>query len=166
MIQLKQITGQEKHGIAEEIKMALADDLKVVLADTFSFYLKAHNYHWNVEGANFSDYHAFFNTLYDDAWAAVDAVAEHIRTLDVYVPGSYSRFKELSTIEEELKIPNAMVMMSRLEADNKKVLNSLMTAHASAEAGDKRGIVNFLEDRIDTHEKHGWMLRAIMKGKG
>ena len=145
--------------------MALADDLKVVLADTFSFYLKAHNYHWNVEGPNFSDYHAFLATLYNDAWGSVDLVAEHIRTLDVYVPGSYSRFKELSTIEEELKIPNAMTMLSRLEADNKKVLASLMAAHASAEAAGKRGIVNFLEDRIDIHEKHGWQLRAIIKGK-
>ena len=162
MTQLKQTIGQEKHGI---VKMALADDLKVVLADTFSFYLKAHNYHWNVEGPNFSDYHAFLATLYNDAWGAVDLVAEHIRTLDVYVPGSYSRFKELSTIEEELKIPNASVMMTRLEADNKKVLASLMAAHVSAEAAGKRGIVNFLEDRIDTHEKHGWMLRAISKGR-
>jgi starvation-inducible DNA-binding protein len=162
MIRKKQITGQGKHGI---VKMALADDLKVVLADTFSFYLKAHNYHWNVEGPNFSDYHAFLLTLYADAWAAVDLVAEHIRTLDVYVPGSYSRFKELSTIEEELKIPNAMTMLSRLEADNKKVLASLMAAHASAESDNKKGIVNFLEDRIDIHEKHGWMLRALTKGK-
>lgn len=149
----------------EENKMALADDLKVVMADTFSFYLKAHNYHWNVEGPNFSDYHAFFNTLYADAWEAVDAVAEHARTLDTYVPGSYTRFKELTTIEEELKIPNAMTMMTRLESDNRKVIASLMKAHASAEAEGKRGIVNFLEDRIDIHEKHGWMLRAITKGK-
>jgi starvation-inducible DNA-binding protein len=145
--------------------MALADDLKIVLADTFSFYLKAHNYHWNVEGPNFNDYHAFFLALYTDAWGAVDLVAEHIRTLDSYAPGSYSRFKELSTIEEETKIPNASTMMTRLEADNKKVIASLLKAHASAEADGKRGIVNFLEDRIDIHEKNGWMLRATSKGK-
>lgn len=146
--------------------MALADDLKVVLADTFSFYLKAHNYHWNVEGPNFSDYHAFLNTLYADAWGAVDLIAEHIRTLDVYVPGSYTRFKELTNIEEEMKIPNASTMMTRLESDNRKVLDSLNKARDAAEAAGKRGIVNFLEDRIDTHEKHGWMLRAITKGRG
>lgn len=146
--------------------MTLADDLKVVLADTFSFYLKAHNYHWNVEGPNFNDYHAFLKGIYEEAWGAVDLIAEHIRTLDVYVPGSYTRFGELSTIEDELKIPNASVMISRLESDNKKVLASLMKAHASAETAGKRGIVNFLEDRIDIHETHGWMLRAMSKGKG
>lgn len=145
--------------------MALEDDMKVVLADTFSFYLKAHNYHWNVEGANFNDNHAFLKTLYEDAWGAVDLIAEHIRTLDVYVPGSYTRFKELSTIEEELKIPNAMIMMSRLESDNKKVIDSLNKARDVADTAGKRGIVNFLEERIDIHETHGWMLRAITKGK-
>lgn len=145
--------------------MALADDLKVAQATTFSFYLKAHNFHWNVEGPNFSDYHAFFATLYTDAFEAVDVIAEHARTLDTYVPGSYTRFKELSTIEDELNIPNAMAMMNKLEADNKKVIEVLMKAHASAEAAGKRGIVNYLEERIDIHEKHGWMLRSIAKGK-
>lgn len=144
--------------------MALVDDMKVALANTFSFYLKAHNYHWNVEGPNFSEYHAFLDGLYNDAWGAVDLIAEHIRTLDEYAPGSYSRFKQLSTIEEELNIPNAAAMLSKLESDNKKVIASLMKAHASAEAAGKKGIVNFLEDRIDTHEKHGWQLRSFTKG--
>lgn len=144
--------------------MALADDMKVALADTFAFYLKTHNYHWNVEGPNFSEYHAFLNGLYDEVWLAVDAIAEHIRTLDTYVPGSFSRFKELSSIEDELKIPNAATMMSRLEADNKKLIASLTKAQKAAEEAGKVGIANFFQDRIDIHEKHGWMLRAFTKG--
>ena len=145
--------------------MALAEDMKVALADTFAFYLKAHNYHWNVEGPNFSEYHAFLNGLYDEVWLAVDAIAEHIRTLDTYVPGSFSRYKELSSIEDELKIPNALIMISRLESDNKKVIASLTTAQKSAEEAGKIGIANFFQDRIDIHEKHGWMLRSFTKGK-
>lgn len=148
-----------------ENKMALAEDMKVALADTFAFYLKAHNYHWNVEGPNFSEYHAFLNGLYDEVWLAVDAIAEHIRTLDTYVPGSFSRYKELSSIEDELKIPNALIMISRLESDNKKVIASLTTAQKSAEEAGKIGIANFFQDRIDIHEKHGWMLRSFTKGK-
>lgn len=143
----------------------LGNKLKVVLADSFVFYLKAHNYHWNVEGPSFSDYHAFFGELYAEVWGAVDLVAEHIRTLDEYAPGSFKRFSELSNIEDELNIPNAMIMFKRLEEDNEKILVSLKAAHKAAEAADKRGIVNFLEDRIDIHEKHGWMLRAHTKVK-
>lgn len=151
--------------MAEEKNNTLADSLKVVLADTFAFYLKAHNYHWNVEGENFNDYHAFFATLYNEAWLATDLVAEHIRTLDEYVPGSFGRFYQLATISDETNIPTAINMVRKLEEDNKKVLASLAAAHEQAEKANKIGIVNFIEERIDIHEKHGWMLRAIAKGK-
>lgn len=151
--------------MAEEKNNTLADSLKVVLADTFAFYLKAHNYHWNVEGENFNDYHAFFATLYNEAWAATDIIAEHIRTLDEYVPGSFGRFYQLSTISDEVNIPTAINMARKLEEDNKKLLASLAAAHELSEKSNKIGITNFLEERIDIHEKHGWMLRAISKGK-
>lgn len=143
--------------------MALVNTGKVALADTFAFYLKAHNYHWNVEGENFNDYHAFFATLYTDAWEATDAIAEHLRTLDTYVPASFGRFKELATIEDETKVPSAKTMISRLEADNRKVIASLTAAYKDADSEQKLGFANFLQDRIDIHEKHGWMLRATNK---
>ena len=149
----------------EKNNNTLADSLKVVLADTFAFYLKAHNYHWNVEGENFNDYHAFFATLYNETWAATDVIAEHIRTLDEYVPGSFGRFYQLTTISDETNIPTAINMVRKLAEDNKKVLASLQAAHQQSEKANKIGITNFLEERIDIHEKHGWMLRAIAKGK-
>lgn len=143
--------------------MKLEDQLKITLADTFAFYLKAHNFHWNVEGPNFSEYHAFFNMLYTETWEAIDDIAEHIRTLEAYAPGSFSRFKELTTIEDELKIPTAINMVKKLEADNKKVITSLTESYKLAEAERKIGLANFLQDRIDRHEKYGWQLRAFSK---
>lgn len=143
--------------------MKLEDQLKITLADTFAFYLKAHNFHWNVEGPNFSEYHSFFNMLYTETWEAIDDIAEHIRTLDAYAPGSFSRFKELTSIEDELKIPTAINMIKKLESDNKKVIASLTASYKLAESEKKLGLANFLQDRIDRHEKCGWQLRAYSK---
>lgn len=143
----------------------LAESLKVVLADTFAMYLKAHNYHWNVEGPNFTKYHAFLGGLYAELWAAVDLVAENIRTLDQYVPGSFERFSQLTSIKDELKIPTPTVMMVRLADDNERVLQSLIKARQLAEENKKYGIVNFLEDRISAHDKHSWMLKSFSKGR-
>ena len=143
----------------------LVEALKKAQATSFAFYLKAHNYHWNVEGANFSEYHAFLGDLYAEVWGAVDAIAEHIRTLDAYVPGSFIRFQQLSSIEDEQSVPTGRAMMARLLADNQRVIGDLMAAHREAEMLGKRGIVNFLEDRIDKHDKHGWMLRSFTKGE-
>jgi starvation-inducible DNA-binding protein len=144
--------------------MALADTAKIALADTFAFYLKTHNYHWNIEGANFPQYHGFLDGLYNEVWGAVDSIAEHIRTLDVYVPASFLRYKELATIDDEVKIPSGMAMLKNLESDNQKVIASLTAAYLDAEKEKKVGFANFLQDRIDIHEKHGWMLRSITKG--
>jgi starvation-inducible DNA-binding protein len=143
--------------------MALADTAKVALADTFAFYLKTHNFHWNIESPNFAQYHTFLDGLYNEVWQAVDAIAEHIRTLDAYAPGSFSRYKELATIEDETKVPTAINMLKKLEADNQKVIASLTSAYSDAEKEKKVGFSNFLQDRIDIHEKHGWMLRALTK---
>ena len=143
----------------------LVESLKKALASSFAFYLKAHNYHWNVEGANFSEYHAFLGELYAEVWGAVDLIAEHIRTLDAYAPGSFTRFQQLSSIEDEMGVPTGRAMMAKLLVDNQRVLADLQAAHAAAEMLNKRGIVNFLEDRIDIHEKHAWMLRSFTKGE-
>jgi starvation-inducible DNA-binding protein len=141
----------------------LVQQMKVVLATTFAFYLKAHNFHWNIEGPNFPQYHSFLDDVYNEVWGAVDGVAEHIRTLDAYAPGSLSRFSQLSVVDDQLNIPNAKAMLAELASDNEKLIAELQKAFRLAEAAGKDGVSNFLQDRIDSHAKHGWMLRAIGK---
>ena len=141
----------------------LTDELKKVHADTFTFYLKAHYYHWNVEGPNFPQYHDFLQNLYQEVFASVDTFAELIRTLDSYAPGTLTRLKELTTVEETDDIPDALTMMSRLLMENNIVRASLLTAYRTAESTGEVGISNFLQDRIQAHEKHAWMLRSILK---
>lgn len=143
----------------------LVEALKKAQATSFAFYLKAHNYHWNVEGSNFAEYHEFLGDLYAEVFGAVDAIAEQCRTLDAYVPGSFSRFQELSSIEDELAVPSGRAMMAKLLADNQRVIADLTAAYTAAEAVGKIGIANFLQDRIGAHDKHGWMLRSYTKGE-
>ena len=144
---------------------ALGDSLRVVLADTFAMYLKAHNYHWNVEGADFYEYHIFLEKLYKELWEAVDDIAEHIRALNEYSPGSFSRFSELTSIQDATTVPMGVNMFQILLDDNDKVLSSLEKAYALAEKEKEIGLSNFLQDRTDKHKKHGWMLRATVKNR-
>ena len=141
----------------------LVQQMKVVLATTFAFYLKAHNFHWNVEGPNFPQYHSFLGDLYNEAWGAVDTIAEQIRSLDAYAPGSLGRFAQLSAVDDQINIPNAKSMIAELASDNQKISVELEKAFRLAESANKLGLSNFLQDRIDIHAKHGWMLRAIGK---
>ena len=141
----------------------LVEMMKKVLADTFAMYLKSHNYHWNVEGPNFPQYHDFFGNLYQELHSAVDTIAEQIRALDSYAPGSFSRFMELTEIEDELNVPMATDMARKLLSDNQTVVNTLNVTLKLAEQFDQQGLMDFLAGRIDTHSKHAWMLRSISK---
>jgi starvation-inducible DNA-binding protein len=141
----------------------LIEMMRKVLADTYAFQLKAHNYHWNVEGPDFPQYHKFLGKLYEEVFDAVDPIAEQIRALDAYVPGSFSRFLELTEIEDELSIPNGVEMARRLMVDNQKVIMTLDMAFKLADELDQQGLADFIAGRLDAHKKHGWMLRSITK---
>lgn len=143
--------------------MELTELMKKVLANTFGMYIQAQNYHWNVEGMFFNQLHAFFGDIYGQTSDAVDSIAEHIRALGAYAPGSMSRFLELMTVEDETSVPSARDMLVKLAATNDLVRASLYDAHRAAEAANERGVVNFLEDRIDAHDKLSWMIKSHLK---
>lgn len=140
----------------------LIDQMKVVQATAFSLYLKAHNYHWNVTGPNFSEYHSFFGEFYETVWGSVDHIAEQTRTLDAYVPGSLSRFIELTKITDETGIIPADSMFRNLYNDNETFIKELNIAHELAAAEKRYGLINFLEDRLDFHAKMHWQIRSFI----
>ena len=143
----------------------LVDSLKTVLANNFALYLKAHYYHWNIEGPDFAQFHSFFETLYSDFYSSIDKFAEEIRALDAYAPGSFERYIELSQIKGEDRILTAPDMLRQLQSDNETMLTSLYSAYTIAEASSELGLSNFIQDRIDQHKKHGWMIRSFLKGR-
>lgn len=148
----------------EEVNMSdLSDSMKVVLSTVFTLYLKAHRYHWNVEGSNFSEYHKFFGKVYENIWKSVDDIAEQIRALGEYAPGSFAEFHAFSDIEDETENPPAQQMFSILILDNQKVIETLNKAFILAQKESNQGLMNFLADRLDSHAKLGWMLKSFMK---
>jgi starvation-inducible DNA-binding protein len=138
----------------------LVEKLKVVLANTFTMYIKTHGYHWNVIGSDFPQYHDFFGDIYTEVHGAVDDIAEQLRQIDSFAPGTLQRMKELSQVEEDDKIPAAPKMVTNLIAANDTVTTSLIECYEMAEDAKEYGLSNFLQDRITAHKKHSWMLKA------
>lgn len=141
----------------------LIQQLKVILGTNFALYLKTHNFHWNIEGSNFPQYHSFLDGLYNSIWEQNDDIAEHLRKLDAYAPGSFTRFLELSAIDEELSIPQALEMMRILKNDNDKFIIQLRAGIVVADQANEPAVGNFLQDLLGKHQKHAWMLRSIIK---
>jgi starvation-inducible DNA-binding protein len=143
----------------DELRAAL---LKA-LADTTLLYFKSHSFHWNIVGPSFPQYHEFLNEFYEEVYGAIDTLAEHIRALDDTAPYSLSQLISISSIAEETSVkPVAIEMFRTLMSDNQMTIISLMQAYQKADAQTELGVSNFLQDRIAAHQKHGWMLKAIL----
>ena len=138
----------------------LIDSMKVLHATNFAFYLKMHFFHWNVTGPNFPQYHEFFGNLYEDIHNAADDIAEHIRAIEGYAPGSFQRFKELSLVQDQIEVIPAHEMIMQALADNNIMIQTLKNTYKLADAFGEIGLANYLQDRTDIHKKHGWMIRS------
>jgi len=136
---------------------------KIGFASSFSFYLKAHNFHWNVEGSDFLEYHDLFGKIYEEVYGSIDDYAEKIRALGTYVPASFQRFTMLSQIDDETKILDKDTMVLELLDDNTKLINILKMIFEISEQNKEYGFSDFIAGRIDAHQKHGWMLKASTK---
>jgi len=141
----------------------LVDDLKTLLATSFSYYLKTANYHWNIEGDNFPQYHLFLGDLYADVYNTIDPIAEYIRTLQAYTPASLVRFQELTDIEDQLEVVQPMQLFEQLLADTNLLTAMLMDVFDTASRERQQGIANFIAERIDVMQKYAWQIRSILK---
>jgi starvation-inducible DNA-binding protein len=145
----------------------LKTSIKILLANATVMYYKTHQYHWNVEGVEFTQYHAFFEDIYTDVYNSVDPIAELLRKLDEYAPVSIDELYKYKTLEEETERKVLLKdILASLIAANDEVLNSLNKVFDLANSNKQQGICNFIADRIDTHQKHAWWLKASAKNIG
>ncbi len=137
--------------------------MRIAFASEYSFYLKAHNFHWNVEGPLFQQFHELFATVYEEVYGSIDDFAENIRKLDSYAPGSFEGLNMLSKIDDENSIPSAEQMTATLLEDSDKMVVILKAVFDASEAEGEHGLSDFIAGRMDAHRKHSWMLRATLK---
>jgi starvation-inducible DNA-binding protein len=138
-------------------------ELKRVFASEFSFYLKAANFHWNVEGMLFGELHALFERIYTEVYESIDTYAEELRALQIVTPASLSQFTQLTYIQDENVPGDWRSMLQELLMDSDMMALKFQQAFVLAEEAGDHGLSNFLADRQDAHKKHSWMLRASLK---
>ena len=143
----------------------LVQALKIVLANHYAYSLKAQNFHWNVEGPNFPQYHELFEKIYSEVYGSIDVIAERVRTLGAYTPGSFSRYSDLSQVEDQVEIPNAQSMLQKLLTDIQVIQTSIKTCYDLAEQSGNHGLSNLMAERQDAFAKHAWMLTATLKNR-
>jgi starvation-inducible DNA-binding protein len=136
---------------------------QIAFASEFSFYLTAANFHWNVTGPNFEQYHSLFERIYTEVYGSIDDFAENIRKLGAPTPASLNSLSQLSKISGCDEMLDAQEMLAALLMNNEKMIALLKFTFQASEAAFEPGFSDFIAGRIDAHRKHGWMLGASLE---
>ena len=134
----------------------------VAFANNFTFYLKAHNYHWAVSGETFKQDHEFLGEIYTAAQANIDDYAEQLRRIGAFPQGDIKEIVANSSIIDAPlnQMTEANLMYLNLLADLEVMVAYLQDTYDEAGSVREYGLQNFLAERIDLHRKQQWMLTA------
>lgn len=138
------------------------EGLESILANLYGLYLKTQNYHWNVTGPNFKAIHELLELQYTDMAAAIDEIAERIRTLGEKVEGTFDNFYKLNECKPADKDKNASDMVKDLVSDNEAMVKKLKAVVKIAEEDGDNATADMLIARTQIHEKAIWMLKSSM----
>ncbi|GIX38381.1 MAG: DNA starvation/stationary phase protection protein [Silanimonas sp.] len=159
----KSSTPKVDNGITAKDRRKLAEGLSALLADSYTLYLKTHAFHWNVTGPMFNSLHAMFMTQYNELWMALDEIAERIRALDHFAPGSGAQFAKLASVKEESGVPDWRGMVEQLVEGHDTCARTARRVFKVAEAANDQPTCDLLTVRLKAHEKAAWMLRALLE---
>ena len=151
-------------GIERQDRAAIAEGLSRVLADTYTLYLTTHNFHWNVTGPHFNSLHAMFMAQYTELWASTDVIAERIRALGHYAPGSYAEFSKIATVPDVPQTPPKAMEMVRILVKGHETVSRIAREFipVAEEAGDDP-TADMLTARCTVHDQTAWMLRSLLE---
>ncbi|MDA0954176.1 MAG: DNA starvation/stationary phase protection protein [Proteobacteria bacterium] len=150
-------------GIKQANREQIVAGLHVLLANRYTLYLKTHNYHWNVTGPIFNTLHLMFEQQYTELAAAVDQIAERIRALGAFAPGSYTEYARLTSIPEDETVPDAETMIKNLVAGQETLARQARDVMATVGESRDEPTADLLTQRMQVHEKNAWMLRSLIQ---
>jgi len=149
-------------GITDENKQKVVIELSKILADEFILFTKTKNAHWNLEGIGFHGLHLFFEAQFMQLDEMIDSIAERIRSLDHYSPGSLKNFLELTRLSEHSRTSNSGVdYIANILEDHRSIIMTLReNIDVFASEYKDYGSSDFLTGLISTHEKMTWKLSS------
>ena len=141
----------------------LIDLLNREVANFAILYTKLHQYHWNVKGLRFYQFHALFEKLYDEVTENMDIVAERVLMLEGQPLATLSDYLKHSTIKEGSGNETDMQMINQIVYDFMTIDEELKEAIKVAQGMVDEVTVDILIGIDSTLQKHLWMLKSLEK---
>ncbi|RTO75132.1 DNA starvation/stationary phase protection protein, partial [Enterobacter hormaechei] len=107
--------------------------------------------------------HLMFENQYNELATAVDDIAERIRSLGCFAPGTYHEFSRLTAVNEDKDIPAAKNMIENLVQGQETVVKTARSLFPVVNNANDEATADLLTQRIQLHEKTAWMLRSLLE---
>jgi starvation-inducible DNA-binding protein len=151
-------------GLSDKNSKEIAGVLNKILADEYLLYTKTRNYHWNIEGDNFTEMHLFYESQYNIIDEAIDEVAERVRQIGHYAQGRLKDFiKQSQLVEQEYSTDQKNQIQNLL--DDHEAIIRFLRLHIDVFTSKYKdaGNADFVTGLMEKHEKMAWFLRSYLK---
>lgn len=151
-------------GVQKKKREEVAKALARFLASHYTLNMKTLYYHWNVTGPHFHSLHETFEAQYDELHEAGDILAERVRALGHFTPGTFRDYLDLSVIKEDESLPESPeAMIDNLLQDNETCSKEARKVLKVAEDAEDEVTVDMMVERMTQHDEAAWMLRATLE---
>lgn len=135
--------------------------LQQLLADFQVYYTNLRGFHWEIKGRGFFVLHEKFESMYDDAAAKIDEIAERILTLGGTPENKFSEYLKVARIAEvsgvsrsSEAVENVLATYKHFIAEERKLIDLANEANDAVTA-------DLLTGYLKEQEKLVWMLVAF-----
>ena len=135
--------------------------LQQLLADFQVHYTNLRGFHWEIKGRGFFVLHEKFESMYDDAAAKIDEIAERILTLGGTPENKFSEYLKVARVAEvsgisrsSEAVENVLATYKHFIAEERKLIDLANEANDAVTA-------DLLTGYLKEQEKMVWMLVAF-----
>lgn len=151
-------------GLDPNYARRLANSLNVYLANLHVVYVKLHNFHWNVVGFDFFDFHEKTQELYEAVALELDEIAERIKELGYYPLASMQEFVRYATLKEAASAPYDTAAIARsLAEDFAETARYLREVDRFVRETTDEYTINLIGDALGFAEKNVWFFTAYLE---
>ena len=142
--------------------MKTQEQLLQVFNDNFVAYYRSHVAHVNIVGRNFVSDHKLLQKIYEDLQEQIDTIAELLRSMEEFMPGSLTRVIRDSHIDDDVMLGDADTMLTSVydDIEHLKGCYEELIKVGNLEGYDH--ISNYAQDRVLALSKFCWMLRSTL----
>ena len=135
--------------------------LQNLLADFQVYYTNLRGFHWEIKGRGFFVLHEKFESMYDDAAAKVDEIAERILTLGGTPENKYSGYRKVARIPEVSGVSSSKEAVDNVLNTYKHFIAEERKLIGLAEEANDVVTADMLTGYLKEQEKMVWMLVAF-----